>query len=78
VLTGSLIKEQSVMESINVVVDDEEVERSSSSEENQLNSAAVSDIIEPPSNGSSSSTVSETGPTFAEYEDTPTNPHRQS
>jgi hypothetical protein len=77
---------ETVMESINVVVDDEEVERPSSKEENQLNSvdlsAAPSDIIEPSlnlcPNESSSSTALDTSPTTAEDEDTPANPPRQS
>jgi hypothetical protein len=77
---------ETVMESINVVIDDEEIERPSSREENQLNSidlsATLSDIIESSPNlcpnESSSSTALDTGPTTAEDEDTPANPPRQS
>jgi hypothetical protein len=73
---------ETVMESINVVIDDEEFERPGSREENQLSSvdlsAAPSDIIEPSPNESSSSTALDTSPTTAEDEDTPANPPKQS
>jgi len=73
---------ETVMESINVVIDDEEVERLSSREENQLNSVDLSvapyDIIEPSPNESSSSTALDATPTTVEDEDTPANPPRQS
>jgi transposase InsO family protein len=78
---------ETVMESINVVIDDEEIERPSNREENQLNSVdlsvAPSDIIEPspnmcPNESSSSPTTLDTTPTTTEDEDTPANPPRRS
>jgi len=78
---------ESMMESINVVVDDEEVQRLISREEKQFDSAepsvAPTDIIDPSSNESpdespSSPTTSDTTPTTSEDEDTPTNPPKRS
>jgi hypothetical protein len=68
---------ETVMESINVVVDDEEVERPRSKEESQLNSTAPSDIIESSPN-ESFSTAPETTPTTSKDEDTPVDSSRKS
>jgi len=74
---------ETVMESINVVIDDEEVERPSSGEENQLDSVDPSvtstDIIKAspsvsPNEPPSSSTTSDTIASTFEDEDTPANP----
>jgi hypothetical protein len=75
---------ETVMESINVVIDDEEVERPSSKEENQLDSVdpAPTDIIKSSPNmspnESPSSPTSDTTPTNFEDEDTPANPPKRS
>jgi hypothetical protein len=74
---------ETMMESINVVVDDEEVQRPISMEEKQLDSAepsaAPTDIINPSSKESPSSpTTSDTTSTTSEDEDTPANPPKQS
>jgi hypothetical protein len=74
---------ETMMESINVVVDDEEVQRPISMEEKKLDSveplAAPTDIINPSSKESPSSptTLDSTSTTF-EDEDTPANPPKQS
>jgi len=78
---------ETVMESINVVIDDEEVERPSSGEENQLDSVDPSvtstDNVkaspsvspdEPPSSPTVMDTISRT----SEDEDTPANPPKRS
>jgi hypothetical protein len=76
---------ETVMESINVIVDDEEVQRSISREEKQIDSvdssAAPTDIIKPSSKESpdeSFSTTSGSTPSTSEDEDIPANPPRQS
>jgi hypothetical protein len=78
---------ETMMESINVVVDDEKVQRLISREEKQLDSAepsvAPTDIIDPSSKESPdespySPTTSDTTPTTSEDEDTPTNPPKRS
>jgi hypothetical protein len=74
---------ETMMESINVVVDDEEVQRPISMEEKLLDSAepsaAPTDIINPSSKESPSSpTTSNTTSTTSEDEDTPANPPKQS
>jgi hypothetical protein len=78
---------ETMMESINVVVDDEEVQRPINMEEKQLDSAepstAPTDIINPsskesPDKSPSSSMTSDTTPTTFEDEDTPANPPKQS
>jgi len=76
---------ETVMESINVIVDDEEVQRSISGEEKQIgsvdSSAAPTGIIEPFSKESidkSSPTTSGSTPITSEDEDIPANPPRQS
>jgi hypothetical protein len=79
---------ETVMESINVVIDDEEVERPSSGEENQLDSVDPSvtltdnnikaspsvSLNEPPSPPTASDTIS----SASEDEDTPANPLKRS
>jgi hypothetical protein len=78
---------ETVMESINVVIDDEEVERSSSREEDQIDSvdpsAASTDTVKaspsmPPNESPSSPTTLDTTPTTFEDEDTPANPPKRS
>jgi hypothetical protein len=76
---------ETVMESINVIVDDEEVQRSVSGEEKQIDSvdssAAPTGIIEPSSKESldkSSPITSGSTPITSEDEDIPDNPPRQS
>jgi hypothetical protein len=78
---------ETVMESINVVIDDEEIQRPISREENQLDSvdvsAAPTDIIKSSPNVSldeppSSPTTSDITPTTSEDEDTPANPPKRS
>jgi hypothetical protein len=76
---------ETVMESINVIVDDEEVQRSSREEEKQIDSvdssAAPTDIIKPSPKESldeSSPTTSGSTPTTSEDEDISANPPRQS
>jgi hypothetical protein len=76
---------ETVMESINVIVDDEEVQRSSSGEEKQIDSvdssAAPTDIIRPSPKESldeSSPTTSGSTPTTSEDEDMQANPLKQS
>jgi hypothetical protein len=77
---------ETMMESINVVVDDEEVQRPINKEEKQLDSAepsaAPTDIINPslksPDESPSSPTTSDTTPTTSEDEDTPANPPKRS
>jgi hypothetical protein len=78
---------ETVMESINVVIDDEEIQRPISRVENQLDSvdisAAPTDIIKSSPNVSpdeppSSPTTSDITPTTSEDEDTPANPPKQS
>jgi len=78
---------ETMMESINVVVDDEEVQRPISKEEKQLDSAessvAPTDIINPsskesPDESPSSPTTSDTTPTTSEDEDTLANPLKRS
>jgi hypothetical protein len=78
---------ETVMESINVVIDDEEVERPSSREENQIDSvdpsAVSTDIVKaspsmPPDESPSSPTTSDTTPSTSEDEVTPANPPKQS
>jgi hypothetical protein len=78
---------ETVMESINVVIDDEEIQRPISREENQLDSAdssaAPTDIINTspnvsPDESPSSPTTSDTTPTTFEDEDTPANPPKRS
>jgi hypothetical protein len=76
---------ETVMESINVIVDDEEVQRSSSGEEKQIDSVdssvAPTDIIKPSPKESmdeSSPKTSGSTPTTSEDEDIPANPPRQS
>jgi hypothetical protein len=78
---------ETVMESINVVIDDDEVERPSSGEENQLDSGDSSVTStenikaspsvspdEPPSSPTASDTIS----SASEDEDTPANPPKRS
>jgi transposase InsO family protein len=78
---------ETVIESINVIVDDEEVQKPISGEEKQLDSvdssAAPTDIVEPPSKESPdesppSPTTSDTTPTTSEDEDTLANPPKRS
>jgi hypothetical protein len=78
---------ETVMESINVVVDDEEVERPNSREENQIesvdSSAASTDIIKASPNVSldespSSPTTLDTAPITSKDADTPANPPKRS
>jgi hypothetical protein len=78
---------ETVMESINVVIDDEEVERPSTREENQLDSIDPSvtstDNVKAspsvsPNEPPSSSTVSDTISSTSEDEDTPANPPKRS
>jgi hypothetical protein len=72
---------ETMMESINVIVDDEGVQRSISGEEKQNGLAAPADIIEPSSKKSldeSSPTTSGPTPITSEDEDIPANPPRQS
>jgi hypothetical protein len=76
---------ETVMESINVIVDDEEVQRSSSGEEKQIDSvdssAAPTDSIKPSPKESldeSSPTTSGSTPTTSEDEDMQANPLKQS
>jgi hypothetical protein len=78
---------ETVMESINVVIDDEEVERPSSGEENQLVSVEVTggstDNIKgspsvSPDEPPSPPTASDTASSASEYEDTPTDPPKRS
>jgi len=78
---------ESVMESINVVIDDEEVERPSSREENQIDSvdssATSTDTIKaspsmPPDESPSYPTTSDTTPITSEDEVTSANPPKQS
>jgi hypothetical protein len=78
---------ETVMESINVVIDDEEVKAPSSGEENQLNSAELpvtsTDIIKTSPSVStaespSTPTTSDTITSAFEDEDTPANPPKQS
>jgi hypothetical protein len=76
---------ETVMESVNVIVDDEEVQRSISGEEKQIDSvdssAAPTGIIEPSPKESldeSSPTTSGSTPITSEDEDIPANPPRQS
>jgi hypothetical protein len=78
---------ETLMESINVVIDDEEVERPSSGEENQLDSVDPSvtstDIIKAspsvsPTESPSTPTTSNTIASASKYEDTPANPPKQS
>jgi hypothetical protein len=80
-------KTETVMESINVVIDDEEVERPSSMEENQIDSVdpstASTDIIMASPNVSldespSSPTTSGTSACASKDEDSPANPPKQS
>jgi hypothetical protein len=77
---------ETMMESINVVVDDEEVQRPISMEEKQLDSAEPStapyDIINPsskesPDESTSSPMTSDTTPTTSEDEDTLANPPKK-
>jgi len=78
---------ETVMESINVVIDDEEVERPSSGEENQLDlvdpSVTSTDIIKTspsvsPAESPSTPTTSDTIASASEDEDTPANPPKRS
>jgi hypothetical protein len=78
---------ETLMESINVIIDDEEVEAPSSGEENQLNSAELpvtsTDIIKTspsvsPAESSSTPTTLDTIASASEDEDTPTNPPKRS
>jgi hypothetical protein len=78
---------ETVMESINVVIDDEEVERPSSGEENQLVSVEVTDGSTdnikaspsvPPDEPPSPPTASDTTSSASEDEDTPADPPKQS
>jgi len=78
---------ETVMESINVVIDDEEVEAPSNVEENQLNSAELpvtsTDIIKTspsvsPAESTSTPTTSDTIASASEDEDTPANPPKRS
>jgi hypothetical protein len=78
---------ETVMESINVVIDDEEIQRPISKEKNQLDSAdssaAPTDIIKSspnvsPDESPSSPTTSDITPTTFEDEDTPANPPKRS
>jgi hypothetical protein len=80
-------KTETVMESINVVINNEEVERSSSREEDQIDSVnpstASTDTVKaspsmPPDESPSSPTTSDTTPTTSEDEDTPANPPKRS
>jgi hypothetical protein len=80
-------RKETVMESINVVIDDEEIQRPISREENQLDSvdvsAAPTGIIKSSPNVSpdeppSSPTTSDITPTTSKDEDTPANPPKRS
>jgi hypothetical protein len=80
-------RRETVMESINVVIDDEEIQRPISREENQLDSVdsstAPTDIIKSspnvsPDESPSSPTTSDTTPTTSKDEDTPANPPKRS
>jgi hypothetical protein len=76
---------ETVMESINVIVDDEEVQRPINGEEKRLDSvdSSAAPIIEPPSKESPdesppSPTTSDTTTITSEDEDTPANPPKRS
>jgi hypothetical protein len=74
---------ETMMESINVVVDDEKAQRPISMKVKQLDSAepstAPTDIIDPaPKESPDESPSSNTTPTTSEDEDTPANPSKQS